>query len=451
MPRLPSHLFGHPLGFHVLFLTELWERFGFYLMRALLVLYCVKVLGLSEEQAAEWFGWYLGAVYLMPTPMGIIADRYLGSGRAVVIGSAVMIVGHLVMAVEQRWAAVLAMGLLAIGGGLFKPSMNAQLSKLYEKDDEERHDRAFSLFYVGINMGALLSPLAGWWLQKRFGWSVAFGSAGVGLAIGQLTYLLGRRFIVDRRNEAISVSPFNLKPVIGKQEEPSDTGRRIAAVLALSLLTSLFWASYYADGGVLILWAKSSVRGFGDKAALTNMMNPACILLLTAPIAWALAAWGRRKGKPVSSLTKLVIGYSFGAMAFLPIAWAARSASASANWVLGFYVLITIGELLVQPLGMALVAKLAPPKHQAFLLGVWLLSSSLGGVVIGQLARWWNSMPHSAFFLLLAGLPAVGALSLLGLWKPLSRLLGETDSEQTVEVRRQRPVLRLVRGWRKAA
>ena len=273
----------------------------------------------------------------------------------------------------------------------------------------------------------------------------------MGLAIGQLTYLLGRRFIVDRRNEAISVSPFNLKPVIGKQEEPSDTGRRIAAVLALSLLTSLFWASYYADGGVLILWAKSSVRGFGDKAALTNMMNPACILLLTAPIAWALAAWGRRKGKPVSPLTKLVIGYSFGAMAFLPIAWAARSASASANWVLGFYVLITIGELLVQPLGMALVAKLAPPKHQAFLLGVWLLSSSLGGVVIGQLARWWNSMPHSAFFLLLAGLPAVGALSLLGLWKPLSRLLGETDSEQVVETRRQRPVLRLVRGWRKAA
>lgn len=441
----------HPNGFYVLFFTELWERFGFYLMRALLVLYCVTVLGLEEGQATEWFGWYLGAVYLMPTPMGIIADRYLGSSRAVMIGSAVMMVGHLVMTVEQRWAAILAMALLAIGGGLFKPSMNAQLSKLYARDDEERHDRAFSLFYVGINLGALLSPLAGWWLQKRFGWSVAFGSAGVGLGIGQITYFFGRRWVVDRRNEAISVSPFDLKPVIGKLEEPRDTGRRIAAVLALSLLTSLFWTSYSADSGVLTIWAKSSVQGLEDKAALTSMVNPACILLLTVPIAWALAAWGRRKGKPVSSLTKLLLGYCFGALAFLPIAWAARSATANANWMLGFYVLVTIGELLVQPLGLALVAKIAPPKHQTFLLGIWLLSSSLGGVMIGQLSRWWNSMPHSAFFLLLAGLPAVGALSLLGLWKPLSRLLGETASEQVAEVRRQRPALRLVRGWKKAA
>lgn len=451
---------SHPKGFYVLFLTEMWERFGFYLMRALLVLYLVKKLGYTEAQAAEWFGWYLGAVYLTPIPGGLLTDRLLGSRRATQIGAAVMMVGHLVMAIERRWAALCAMGMLAIGGGLFKPSMQAQLSKLYATEDGERHDRAFSLFYIGINLGALLSPLAGWWLQKHFGWSVAFGSAGAGLLLGQITYQLGQRWVVDRRSEAIvvTVQPGRggeLKVGTRREGLPRlpDTGRRIAAVFGISLLTSLFWASYSADGGILTTWAKTSVKGFEDRAALTAMINPACILLLSAPIAWLLGVWGRRRGQPVSSLTKLLLGYLIGAAAFLPIAWAAQHAPAQFRPLMGFYVLVTIGELLVNPQGTALVAKIAPPEWRTFLLGVWLLSSSLGGMIIGQLARLWTSLPHGGFFLLLGALPAAGALILVCCWKPLGRLLGEgkASTEPAAQTARQPFRPRVLRGMKRAA
>lgn len=449
----------HPAGFYVLFLTEMWERLSFYLMRSLCVLYMVERLGMSQAQALEWFGLYQGGVYLMPLGGGILADRALGVRRAVLIGAVVMVLGHLVMMVEHKAALLGAMALLALGGGLFKPNMQALLSGLYPPGDE-RHDRAFSLFYVGINLGALLAPLVGYTLQRRFGWDVAFGSAGIGLALGIAVFLIFGRHVVDCRSTLTAATGVPLDPDAAqpfRPEDPWDSGRRVAAVVGCALLASLFWAVFYSDGGTLTLWAKECVRGAEDKAALTSAINPACILLLTAPIAWVLATWGRRRGRPVTTALKLMLGFlaSAGACALLVVGAAGSARNVSLGWLLGFYVLLTVGELLISPMGTALVAKIAPPRWKSFLIGLWLCSSCIGSTISGELGRFWPNVSHGAYFGILLGLPLCSAAALLLGWRPLSRILEQSElgarrtAPPAATSRRKGP--QLVRTERKAA
>ena len=449
---------SHPAGFYVLWFTEMWERLSFYLMRALCVLYMVGPLGMNKAQALEGFGLYQGAVYLTPLAGGMLADRKIGIKRAVVLGALIMVAGHLVMTIEHKMALLGAMALLALGGGLFKPNMQALLSGLYPPGDE-RHDRAFGMFYVAINAGALLAPIFGHLLQRRYGWGMAFGFAGVGMCAGLAVFLVFNRYIVDCRSTLTAATGVPLDPEAAppfRPEDPPDTGRRVAAVVGCSLLASLFWAVFYSDGGTLTLWAVESVRGAADKAALTAAINPACILLLTTPIAWGLAAWGRRRGRTVSTATKMLLGFISAACACgLLVAGAGGSAKdVSVAWLAGFYLLITVGELLINPMGTALVAKIAPPRWKSFLLGVWLLSSSLGSTLSGELGRLWPHLSHSAYFAVLLGLPLCSASALLLLWGPLSEVLRQTElgARRTLEPQPRRGArLQLLRGERKAA
>lgn len=447
----------HPAGFYVLFLTEMWERMSFYLMRALCFLYMVGPLQMDKAQALEWFGLYQGAVYLTPLGGGMLADRKLGIRRAVVLGALIMVAGHLVMTIEHKLALLGAMALLAIGGGLFKPNMQALLSGLYPPGDE-RHDRAFSLFYVAINTGALLAPIIGHLLQRRYGWGVAFGFAGVGMCVGLVVFVCFGRHVVDCRSTLTAATGVPLDPEAAqpfRPEDPPDSGRRVAAVVGCSLLASLFWAVFYTDGGALTLWAMECVRGAADKAALTAAINPACILLLTLPIGWALARWSRRRGRPVSTATKLLLGFiSASCACSLLVAGAGGNAKGvSVLWLGGFYVLITMGELLISPMGTALVAKIAPPRWKSFLLGVWLLSSSVGSTLSGELGRLWPHLSHSAYFAVLLGLPLCSALALLIVWRPLSEVLQQTElgARRAVPQARRNALLRLLPGERRAA
>lgn len=447
----------HPAGFYVLFLTELWERMSFYLMRALCFLYMVGPLQMDKAQALEWFGLYQGAVYLTPLGGGMLADRKLGIRRAVVLGALIMVAGHLVMTIEHKLALLGAMALLAIGGGLFKPNMQALLSGLYPPGDE-RHDRAFSLFYVAINTGALLAPIIGHLLQRRYGWGAAFGFAGVGMCVGLVVFVSFGRHVVDCRSTLTAATGVPLDPEAAqpfRPEDPPDSGRRVAAVVGCSLLASLFWAVFYSDGGVLTLWAMECVRGAADKAALTSAINPACILLLTLPIGWALARWGRRRGRAVSTATKLLLGFVSAACACsLLVAGAGGSAKGvSVAWLGGFYVLLTMGELLISPMGTALVAKIAPPRWKCFILGVWLLSSSVGSTLSGELGRLWPHLSHSAYFAVLLGLPLCSALALIILWRPLSEVLQQTElgARRSAPQARRNALLKLLPGERRAA
>lgn len=448
---------SHPRGFYVLFFVELWERLGYYLMRSLCVLYMVDHLGVARGRALEWFGLYQGAVYLTPMMGGVLADRKLGARRAVVVGAAIMICGHLVMAVERQAALLVAMALLALGGGLFKPSMQALLSGLYPPGDE-RHDRAFGLYYLAINTGALIAPLAGYGLQRRFGWGVAFGSAGVGLGVGILAFVLLSHHLVDCRSTLTAATGVPLDPEAAepfRPEDPPDSGRRVAAVVSCSLLASLFWAAYYCDGGTLTLWAKECVSGAVDKAALTAAINPACILLLTAPLGWLLAVWGRRRGRVVSTAVKMLLGFgSAGVACALLVVGAGGSArGVSIGWLLGFYVFITIAEIFISPMGTALVAKIAPPRWKSFLLGVWLLSSSIGSALSGELGRLWPSISHSAFFAAMLALPVAGAAALLLGWRQLAGILEQSElgARKPAAGARHRPGFQVIPGARRAA
>lgn len=448
----------HPPGFYVLWFVELWERMGYYLMRALCVLYMVERLGIPKGRALEWFGLYQGAVYLMPLGGGLLADRKLGTRRAVILGALIMIGGHLVMSVEQPGALLAAMALLALGGGLFKPNMQALLSGLYPPGDE-RHDRAFSLYYLAINTGALLAPLVGYGLQRQFGWGVAFGFAGVGLAVGLVVFLLFSHHLVDCRSTLTAATGVPLDPDAAepfRPEDPPDSGRRVVAVVSCSLLAALFWAAYYADGGVITLWAKECVAGAADKAALTAAINPACILLLTMPLSWTLGAWGRRRGRAVSTALKLLLGFAVSALACSLLAMGAggNARGVSLAWLLGYYVLITIGELFISPMGSALVAKIAPPRWKSFLIGVWYLSSCIGSTLSGELGRMWPGISHSAFFTMLLVLPLCSAVALLCGWRPLSGILEQSElgaRKPPSPSARRTPGFQVIRGERRAA
>lgn len=448
----------HPVGFYVLAFVEFWERLSFYLMKALCALYMVERLGFSAGQASEWMGWYVGAVYALPLPGGLLADRKLGPLRAAILGAIVMMAGHVMMRVESRGGLALAMLLIAGGSGLFKPSMQTMVRGLY-KDGDPRIDSAYSQFYLAINLGALLSPVIGFWLRSRYGWGVAFESAAAGLALGSTALILLQRHIVDQRSALSGITGVPLQPDDASRhlpQDPPDTARRVAAVVAVMLIGSTYWAVANMDSGVLTLWIRDCVAGAEKKAELYAGVNPACILLLTPLVVWALAAAGRRRKKPVSTLAKLLLGLAATTISCALLAYCSRCVGAKVDWrwPIAYYAANTVGELFVSPISTALTAKIAPPRLCAFLLGLSLLSSSIGGVVAGQLARRWTSMPHSAFFLLAGLLPVAGAAAVILLWKPLSKLIGESAAPKGAgagPAQKPIPVLQLVPKMRKAA
>jgi POT family proton-dependent oligopeptide transporter len=409
----------HPKGFYVLAFVEFWERLSFYLMKALCALYMVERLGFSTAQAAEWMGWYVGAVYALPMPFGLLADRKLGPLRAAMLGAAVMMAGHLAMGWETKWGLLAAMALISAGSGFFKPSMQTLVRGLY-RDGDPRIDSAYSQFYVAINLGALAAPVLGSWLRNRWGWAVAFESAAVGLGLGVGALVVLRQFVVNERSALSRATGVPLAPdaaIDYQPADPPDVARRVAAVVAVTVLVSLFWAVFNIDGGVLTLWTRDCVAGAKKKAELYAAVNPACILLLTPMVVW-LFRWH-------STLTKMVLGMLATCLGCALLGFGAQGRAVSWLWPVAFYLPVTIGELLISPILTALTAKIAPPRLTAFLLGVSLLSSSIGGVVSGQFSRLWGSMSHSTFFLLLGLLPATGAVALLVAWRPLRVLLGE--------------------------
>src|SRR5262245_6874275 len=266
-----GQLFGHPSGLTFLFTTEMWERFSYYGMRALLMLYMVKfvllpenagdVIGLgalrsfyesifgllgTQPFASHVYGLYTALVYLTPLLGGVLADRVLGQRRTVVLGASLMAIGHFMMAFESLF--LLALLVLIFGNGAFKPNISAQIGALYAPGDPRR-DRAYSIFYVGINLGAFLAPLICGTLGETVGWHYGFGAAGVGMTIGLIVYLLAAPMLPPDERERVVTSDGEPRPL-----ERSDW-RSILALVALFLPTSLFWATYEQQGNTIPLWA----------------------------------------------------------------------------------------------------------------------------------------------------------------------------------------------------
>jgi len=425
-----AELFGHPRRLTSLFATEMWERFSYYGMRALLILYMVdyllkpehadKVLGLAglkralttlsgpleiQPLASQIYGLYTGFVYLTPIFGGMLADRLIGRTPTIVIGAALMVAGHFMMASEHLF--LFALCLLVLGNGAFKPNIATQVGELYAPDDRRR-DRAYSIFYVGINIGAFFSPLVCGALGEKVGWHYGFASAGIGMAIGLVTYLAGLP-----RAPASRTRPEPAKP------EPFDVARLRAALLGMMILfipTALFWAAYEQQGNTIALWAENATDRsvnllfWRGEIPVTwfQAFNPLMIFLFTPPL---IAFWSR-PGREPSTVGKLLLGCLLLSASYLIMAGAALfsgATEASWLWLLLYFVVLTIAELNFSPIGLSLISNIAPGSSRSTVMGIWFSTSFVGNLAAGWLGALWSHFSHAEFFLLLAAVAAVAA------------------------------------------
>jgi proton-dependent oligopeptide transporter, POT family len=435
-----DELLGHPRALAYLFATEMWERFSYYGMRALLVLYMVKhllapqraneVLWLTPFQrglefvfgplapqplASQIYGFYTGLVYLTPILGGLLADRVLGQRRTVIIGATLMAIGHFMMAFEQLF--LLALGFLILGNGAFKPNISTQVGALYAPGDRRR-DRAFSIFYVGINLGAFLAPLICGTLGEELGWHYGFAAAGVGMTVALIIYLAA--------TPTLPADAFERHAPLSARLDRT-AWRSIAALLLLFAPVSLFWATYEQQGNTITLWADQFTdRHFlGAEIPVTwfQAFNPFMIFAFT-PIIVTLWRW-QGKNEP-STITKLSVGCLLNGMAYLVMmtaAWTAGGGKASWLWLFAFFIILTIGELYLSPTSLSLVTKIAPASVLSMMMGVWLSTSFVGGFLAGYLGTFWSSMERGNFFLMLALISIAAGIVIALLRSPLKSVL----------------------------
>jgi POT family proton-dependent oligopeptide transporter len=445
-----TDLFGHPRGLTFLFATEMWERFSYYGMRALLVLYMVKyllhpghadnVIGLGalrsllegmfgplgvQPFASQIYGLYTGLVYLTPVLGGILADRVLGQHRTILLGAVLMAIGHFMMAFEPLF--LLALTTLILGNGAFKPNMSAQVGGLYSPGDRRR-DRAYSIFYVGINLGAFLAPLVCGTLGEELGWHYGFTAAGVGMTIALLIYLYAMP----------SLPPDELHRSSGGEHRPLDRNewRGILALIVLCVPTTFFWATYEQQGNTIALWADTYTDRTIDlliwrgeiPTTWFQAFNPFMIFAFT-PLIVGLWAWQARRGGEPSTVVKMSIGCFGVALAnviMVGAAWQSAGApDASWLWLLGYFVVITIGELYLSPIGLSLVSKVAPARMVSMLMGLWLGTSFTGNFIAGWLGSFWSGMEKSMFFLMIAGIAMIAGAVILAFDRPLKNVIGD--------------------------
>jgi proton-dependent oligopeptide transporter, POT family len=447
--RPVGDLFGHPRGLTFLFATEMWERFSYYGMRALLVLYMTKylltperaggVIGLdalravlegvfgplgAQPFASHIYGLYTGLVYLTPIVGGLIADRLLGQRRTVIIGATLMAAGHFMMAFEPLF--LFALATLIVANGAFKPNIVTQVGGLYTARDPRR-DRAYSIFYVGINLGAFLAPLVCGTLGEQVGWHYGFLAAGVGMTIGLAVYLCALPLLPPDEMHRLRLEGLDDEP-----RERSDW-RAIAALALLFLPTTLFFAAYEQQGNTIALWADDYTDRTIDlviwhgeiPVTWFQFFNPLMILAFT-PLIVGLWARQARRGREPSTIGKMALGCFALALAYLIMvgaAWVAQGDEASWWWLLAYFVVLTVGELYLSPISLSLVSKTAPPRMLSLTMGLWLATSAVGNLLAGWLGSFWSVMDKASFFLMLAGLAALAGAVIFAFNRPLKAIL----------------------------
>jgi proton-dependent oligopeptide transporter, POT family len=398
--------FGQPRGLTVLFLTNMWEQFSYFGMRALLVYYMTKQLLIGQAQSSFIYGTYTACAYFTPIVGGVIADRYLGKRKAVIIGASVMALGHFMMAFETLF--YFALGAIALGNGLFLPSLPSQVGDLYRREDPRR-GWAFNIYYVGINIGGFLAPLICGTLGELYGWHYGFGAAGIGMVAGLLIYLSGQKYLPAERPRHVAAND-EVRQGFDRQT--------ILLLLGIGLSVTVFRAAYEQIGNTVALWADSGVDraagAFEIPMTWFQSLNPLFVMLMTPPL---LAYWRRHAHKETQG--SLVRRMAFGSLvvgsAYLLLAGvAAASGGALAGWVwlALFFLVLTFGELFILPTGLGLFARLAPAHLGATTVASWFLVIFSGSLTAGLVGTLWSSFQPSSYFLLLAAIAAVAALLL---------------------------------------
>lgn len=415
--RPPPPWFGHPRGLVVLFLTEMWERFSFYGMKALLIYYMIRHLQFSQADASLIYGAYTGGVYLTPIFGGYIADRWLGRRRAIQIGGSLMAVGHFVLASEALFFPALL--LIALGNGLFLPNLPSQVGDLYDPQDPRRGG-SYNIYYVGVNLGALLAPLVCGTLGEVYGWHVGFGAAGLGMCLGLAIYQLGARHLPPDRPRAPAMAMDTATPAHRDL-------RLVLPLLLVGLAVVVFRSGYEHSGNTLAVWAEAHVdRGLGGLQVPVTWMqslNPFFVFLFTP---FVVGGWRRAaaRGREPSPLAKMSMGAAGVALSYLMLAaltFTQGDSRVSMGWVLAFFVVYTLAELYILPVGLGLFARVAPPGWGATVIAAWFLASFGGNLLSGVVGRQLSVLGPTGFFVLLSALTGAASLALLSLRPVLRR------------------------------
>ncbi len=419
-----KELFGHPIGLFTLFFTEMWERFSYYGMRAILVLYLVTEttqanpgLGWTNGEALALYGWYTMMVYVMSVPGGYIADKFLGQRKSVTIGGVLLLIGHSVLAIEHMTAFYAGLVFIVLGVGMLKPNISTMVGGLYKPGDVRR-DKGFTIFYIGINVGAFLSSLIVGYVGETYGWHYGFGLAGIGMALGVAQYLLGQKYLEGVGNFIgdTAESAQDLKAPLTKEEKD-----RITVLLISFLLVILFWGAFEQAGGLMNIYTMEKTNrvlgGWEVPASWFQSLNAMFIIFFGSIVA---GYWANRKlkGKTATSLFKMILGLIIMGTGFLFMTAATaqfESTGASAMyWLVLAYLFHTIGELCLSPVALSYITKLAPAKYASIMMGVYFAMTGFGSKLAGLLGEWSESLGEMTIFTGIAATSiGVGLLVLL--------------------------------------
>jgi POT family proton-dependent oligopeptide transporter len=399
--KLPhqKELFGHPVGLYVLFFTEMWERFSYYGMRALLVLYLTSKttdsnhgLGWEQGDALALYGWYTALVYIASIPGGILADKFLGQKKSVILGAILLVIGHSILAYEAMWAFYTGLGFIILGVGCLKPNISTMVGGLYKKGDIRR-DKGFTIFYIGINIGAFLSGLIVGYVGEVHGWHYGFGLAGILMILGLIQFLAGQKYLVHVGN------------YLGKSDNLEDQEAykrplnkiekdRVIVLLISFLLIIAFFAAFEQAGGLMNIYASEKtdrmLMGWQVPATWFQSLNSFFIITLGIGIA---AFWAKRKlkGTEASSLYKMIIGLGAVGIGFLFMSAAANeydtTGASAMYWLVLAYLFHTVGELCLSPVSLSFVTKLAPAKYASIMMGIYFATTGLGNKAAGLLGE----------------------------------------------------------------
>ena len=434
--------FGHPRGLATLFFTEMWERFSYYGMRAFLLLYMVTPasqggLGFSDPDGTSIYGTYTGSVWGAAIFGGIVADRFLGQYRSVLLGGIIIALGHFALAFKALPFFYSGLALIVVGTGLLKPNVSTIVGSLYAPGDPRR-DAGFSIFYMGINLGALLGPFVAGYLAQRVGWHVGFACAGVGMTLGLVQYVLGRKRLqtaIDRLQ--VQAKPPTASGVAAAATETgsgwsftADEWKRIVAIVLLFAAATLFWSGYEQAGSTLTLFADRYTQlelfGYSLPSSWFQMVQPFFVIVLSPIFAWL---WIKLGPSEPSVPAKFAWALGFMSMSFAVLIPAGTMAQAegvrvSPMWLITAYFISELGELCLSPIGLSAVTKLAPLRILGLMMGVWFLSNSFGNKLAGYAAGFISSMPLQSLFGTVTIVLAVSAVVMLLLVRPIRSLMG---------------------------
>lgn len=394
-----KEIFGHPTGLYVLFLTEMWERFSYYGMRAILTLYLVSKttdlnsgLGWTNSEALELYGWYTMFVYLMSIPGGYIADKFLGQKKSVLIGGGLLVAGHAILAYEEMWAFYTGLVLIILGVGMLKPNISTMVGGLYQKGDIRR-DKGFTIFYIGINIGAFLAAVIVGYVGEKIGWHFGFGLAGIGMAIGMIIYYFGQPYLKDVGNFIGDSQKDSDKKALKQPLTKIEKDRMIVLFISF-LIVIVFWGAYEQAGGLLNLYAKEKTNrmfmGMEVPASWFQSLSAFFIIIIGTTVA---RFWANRKlkGKNASSIFKMLMGLIIMGTGFLFMSAAAvqfeNKGSSAMYWLVLAYLFHVIGELSLSPVALSFITKLAPVKYASIMMGVYFAMTGIGNKLAGLLGE----------------------------------------------------------------